>query len=454
MNLLQRALHMESHVARIIGKQSLSGVQFDSRRAKFYVHVLEERTQELYRKIRPHLSLVVETKGETVWDWFLKDSGWLNDSVESWFIDILDEVEDLVGGSFSRVTFKEPDIGKRAQIVEQLIGLGWKPKAYTDVTDAGGGNNPRITVDSEPCPSLLEIGSDIGAQLAEWYILKHRQSQIKGLLKLVRPDGRISAEAHTIGTPTYRFRHRGVVNIPKASEQVIFGKQMRSLFTVKQGYKLVGHDASGLELRILAHYIDDEDYTKQVSEGDPHTKTQIDSGLRTRDDAKAFIYKFIFGGGGLLLGQAIGGGRAEGLQAKRRLLANNPKLASLINGVQDASKKGWIKGLDGRRVRMRRDKYSKGVQVHKALSTVVQSGGAILMKYSMIWLDLAVAKEGLDSTKVIDMHDEGQSEVSADDAQRHAYLACESIRKAGVYLGARCPMDAEAKVNTRWSKTH
>ncbi len=485
MDVLQRALTMETHVARIIGKQSLNGVEFDSSRAAFYVFELEIHKQDLYRKIRPHLKLEVQQfapKPNPVNKPWLK-SGEFNAQVLSWYGD---DIPDIMG-AFSRVEFVEPDLGKRAKLIEQLLHLGWNPAEYTPVTDKGGGGNPKLTVESvnggkEICPSLYEIIGEIGTDVAAWYTYAHRQSQIRGFLKLIRDDGRMSAEAHTIGTPTYRFRHKGLVNVPKAAKFVVFGKQMRSLFTVKgmqlherinkrgevdvlidsvekqiyrkQGYKLVGHDASGLELRILAHYIDDETFTDSVANGDPHTANQLAAGLPTRDQAKTFIYAFIYGAGNKKIGSIVGGGMAQGRAIKERFLEANPKLGQLITGVQGAASKGWVKGIDGRRVRIRRDKVTKRPQVHKALNTLIQAGGALVMKYSMVWLDLAADAEGLQYSKVIDMHDEGQAEVTDDDAQRYGWLACESIRVAGKYLGLRCPLDAEAKVNTRWSKTH
>ena len=483
MNALQRALHIETHVARIIGKQSITGVQFDVTRANFYIHVLEERTRSLYRHIRPHLQLEVESPYSVpVHKPFLKSGGY-SDAVKKWF-----EGGDItqVSAPFTRVRFVEPDLGKRGKLINQLLRLGWVPREYTPITEKGGGGSPKLTVDGEVCPSLLEIGDELGRSIAEWYILKHRQSQIKGLVSIVRDDGRIPAEAHTIGTPTYRFRHSKVVNIPKAAEHVVFGKQMRSLFTVKgknlhqrinergrideeinklerslyrlnighQGYKMVGHDASGLELRILAHYIGDEEFTRQVSEGDPHTANQIAAGLPTRDAAKTFIYAFIYGAGNRKIGLIVGGGTAEGRAIKQRFLEANPKLAGLIEGVRSAARKGWIKGIDGRRVRIRRDPVTRQPQVHKALNTLIQTGGALVMKYSMVWLDLAISFEGLNNNKVIDMHDEGQNEVTEEDAKRVAYLAEESIRVAGQYLGIKCPLDAEASIGIRWSETH
>ena len=490
MNALQRALAIETNVARIIGRQSINGVQFDVSRAHWYIHVLEEKTLELYRKVRPHLALEVENPYTVpVNEPWLKSGAW-RDNVIKWYGDDIPDI----GGAFTRVRFVEPDLGKRALLIKQLLRLGWVPREYTEVTEKGGGGNPKLTVDAitggkEICPSLFEIVGEAGQAIAMWYILKHRQSQIKGFLKHVRDDGRMPADAHTIGTPTYRFRHTKVVNVPKAQPHVVFGKQMRSLFTVKgkqlheritqrggedelikeierqlyvsrqrpyarQGYKMVGHDASGLELRILAHYIDDDTFTDSVANGDPHTANQVAAGLPTRDAAKTFIYAFIYGAGNKKIGAIVGGSATQGRAIKERFLHSNPKLAALIEGVQAAAGKGWVKGIDGRRVRIRKDKKTKRPQVHKALNALIQTGGALVMKYSMVWLDQAAQAENLEWSKVIDMHDESQAECTDDDAPRYAYLAEQSLVKAGEYLGLRCPLAAEAEINTRWSKTH
>ena len=203
MNVLQRALHMETHVARIIGKQSLDGVQFDKSRASWYVHVLEDKTLSLYRTIRPELSLEVESPYTVpVNKPFLK-SGDYSNAVVAW----MDGADiNQVVAPFSRVRFVEPDLGKRALLIKQLLRLGWNPREFTPVTEKGGGGNPKLTVESvtggkEICPSLFEIVGETGKDIALWYTLKHRQSQIKGFLKHVREDGRMQADAHTIGTP-------------------------------------------------------------------------------------------------------------------------------------------------------------------------------------------------------------------------------------------------------------
>ena len=146
MNALQRALAIETHVARIVGKQSLNGVQFDKPRASFYVFELEVRAQELYRKIRPHLQLEVDRpykqSTDSVNKPWLKSGDW-SKSVIAWYGE---DIPDIMG-AFSRVEFVEPDLGKRAKLIEQLLKLGWNPAEYTPVTEKGGGGNPKLTVD-------------------------------------------------------------------------------------------------------------------------------------------------------------------------------------------------------------------------------------------------------------------------------------------------------------------
>ena len=91
-----------------------------------------------------------------------------------------------------------------------------------------------------------------------------------------------------------------------------YGKQCRELFTASDGRVLVGADASGLELRMLAHYMDDESYTNEILSGDIHTANQTAAGLDTRDQAKTFIYAFLYGAGDAKIGSVVGGSAAQG----------------------------------------------------------------------------------------------------------------------------------------------
>jgi hypothetical protein len=462
---LQAAFKCESHVARIIGQQERNGVQFDMRRAKWRIYILEERKIDLYNKIRPMLNYEVESPYTVpVKKPFLK-SGAYSKMVTDWYGDD----SEIVWGAFTRIRFVEPDIGSRTKLIAQLLRLGWRPKHFTDPSSTYPEGSPKMVVNGKPCDSLNEIGTEEGQWIADWYIYQHRQSQIKGwvygnkgngFVSRIRSDGRIPAEAMTIGTNTFRFRHRKVVNVPKASPKVKFGKEMRELFIAAPGRVLVGHDASGLELRMLAHYLRDDTYTHAVVKGssddgtDVHTLNMVAAGLDNRDQAKTFIYALLYGAGDEKIGSIIGGGAKEGARIKAQFFAANPKWAELIDSVTESSKRGYLYGLDGRRIYMRRDKRTRQLQTHKALNTLLQCAGAVVMKYSMIFLDKWVRKEGLGVWKVIDMHDESQAEVVPEHVDRYKELARLSIIKAGEYLELNCPLDAEAKAGRNWAETH
>jgi hypothetical protein len=442
---ITNALWVEHHVQRIITQQEENGVLFDSARARLYIRILQRKQQRLYEKIRPSLSLELSVPYDRpVSKPFLK-SGDYNATVTKWFSS--EEVH-RVSGPFTRVEFVEPDLGKRAKLCAQLIALGWRPAEYTP---KGG---PKLTVDGQPCPSLQKIGDGIGKWIANWYTYRHRESQITGWLEHVRPDGRLSAEAITIGTPTFRFRHRVVVNIPKAKKHVLFGFHMRKLFTVPKGKKMVGFDASGLELRMLADAINDILYTKEVINGDIHTKNQKDAGLPTRDNAKTFIYAFIYGAGDAKIGSIIGGSRNLGRQVRSRFLRANPKLAECIKTTQDAAGRGWLVGLDGRKILLRRDPFTGQIQTHKALNTRLQTAGAVVMKWAMVILDLWLQQMDLDAMKVIDMHDEAQWEVAEKDAEVVGMLGVQAIVEAGRMLKLNVPLAGEYKIGNSWASTH
>jgi DNA polymerase I-like protein with 3'-5' exonuclease and polymerase domains len=188
-----------------------------------------------------------------------------------------------------------------------------------------------------------------------------------------------------------------------------------------------------------------------VLHGDIHSYNQRLAGLPTRDSAKTFIYAFIYGAGDAKLGSIIDGSKADGTKLRNKFLSALPKLGQLIDQVKRASRRGYLIGLDGRKIMMR--KQSDGsVMEHKALNTLLQCAGAVVMKQSIIYLDRWA--RDLDAMKVIDMHDEGQADVSVKDSELYAELAVKSIIQAGIYFNLNIPLDAEAKIGTNWAETH
>ena len=191
-------------------------------------------------------------------------------------------------------------------------------------------------------------------------------------LKLLREDGRVHGKVITNGTVTGRMSHQSpnMAQIPAVYSP--YGKECRALWIVNKGYKLVGVDASGLELRMLAHYMNDKEYTNEVVNGDIHTTNQIAAGLESRDKAKTFIYAFIYGAGSKKIGSIIGGSERDGERVKEKFLRATPSLRSLREKVERVAQRRWVRGLDQRKIIIRHP--------HAALNTLLQGAGAIVMK--------------------------------------------------------------------------
>jgi len=268
----------------------------------------------------------------------------------------------------------------------------------------------------------------------------------------VGPDGRVHGNVRTNGAVTGRMTHDNPNMGQVTARKKPFGKESRQAWVVPKGYKLVGCDAEGLELRMLAHYMNDPDYIKTVVEGnqdagtDVHTVNQRAAGLDTRDTAKTFIYAYLYGAGDEKIGSIIGGSAAEGRKLKAKFLRATPALANLRDAVENASRRGWLKGLDGRRIHVR--------STHAALNTLLQGGGAVVMKKALVIMDKHLKLRGIDYKFVGNIHDEVQVEVREDQAPTAAWLLPACIEAAGKELGLRCPMAGKSAIGNNWSETH
>jgi len=235
-----------------------------------------------------------------------------------------------------------------------------------------------------------------------------------------------------------------MAQVPSASSE--YGKECRACWIVKDGYKLLGVDASGLELRMLAHYMDNKEYTNEVTEGDIHTTNQKLAGLKSRDKAKTFIYALCYGAGDQKLSTILGGNTKDARRIREHFLDNLPSFKKLKNRVGKAAKRGYLKGLDGRKIFIRND--------YAALNSLLQGGGAIVMKRALIMLQALIKLQALDAKFVANIHDEWQMEVREDIVDFVGELAVGCIEKAGEYYNMRCPLTGEYKIGGNWSETH
>ena len=340
------------------------------------------------------------------------------------------------GVPFTKVSFKEFNLGSRQQIAERLIMLGWKPKKKTD--------KGQVIVDEKV---LSEIHNIPEAKLINRFLmLQKRIAQVSSWIEAVREDGRVHGRVITNGTITGRMSHQSpnMAQIPAVYSP--YGKECRALWIVNKGYKLVGVDASGLELRMLAHYMNDERYIHEVVNGDIHTANQIAAGLESRDKAKTFIYAFIYGAGSAKIGSIIGGTQRDGERTKEKFLRATPSLRSLREKVERVAERRYVKGLDGRKIIIR--------HAHAALNSLLQGAGAIVMKKALTLLDEYVKIKQIKAFPVVNVHDEFQYEVEESRVNEFGKLAVQSIIDAGKLLKVRCPLNGEYKIGNNWSETH
>jgi len=333
----------------------------------------------------------------------------------------------------------------RDHISNRLMNKGWKPTEFTP------DGKPKV---DESVLSKLDFPE--AKLLSEHFLIAKRIGMLaegnNAWLKL-QQDGKIYGSVITNGANTGRCTHQrpNVAQTPSVS--VPYGKECRSLFTVPDGYVLIGCDASGLELRCLAHYLgafDNGDFAKQLLHGDIHTYNQKQIGLPTRDLAKRVIYGVIYGIGDTRLGSIVEKTSYEGKRIKAKLFETIPALKALRDSVLVKTRnQKYLLGLDKRKLIPRSE--------HSSLNLLIQSCGALIIKMATIILHKKLEEKNYDKnicSMVAHIHDELQLQCKSDYANEVGAIAVQSIKDAGTYFNLRCPLDAEFKIGKTWADTH
>jgi len=326
--------------------------------------------------------------------------------------------------------------GSRQQIAERLIEKGWKPEKFTE--------KGSVIVDET---TLEGLDFPEAKAIAEYLMLQKRIAQIESWIEHIQPDGRVHGKVITNGAVTGRMTHHSPNMAQVPNTGAIYGAECRNLWTVEKGCKLVGIDASGLELRMLAHYMNDNAYTNEVVSGDIHTANQTAAGLETRNQAKTFIYAFLYGAGAAKIGKIVGGSAKEGQKLITNFLRNTPKLERLRDKVAKAyAARGVLLGLDGRKLLVRSE--------HSALNTLLQGAGAIAMKKALILLQKDLTNRKIPFKLVANVHDEWQVEVPEQYAEEVGQSGVRAIQNAGLEFKMNCPLTGEYKIGDTWKETH
>ena len=424
------SIMLEGQVQRIISKQIENGWLLNQRAAFNLLGELKEKKFDLedkvHEKFKPLPTFIKEITPKVKKDGTYSVVG----------LKFLGDQWEIAVAPFSRLDYPEFNLGSRQQIGRYLKYFGWQPETFTDkgqpIVDEG------VLSKVKGIPEAELIG--------EYLMIQKRIAQVQSWLDAVKDDGRVHGYVNANGAVTGRMTHSSpnMGQVPAGYSP--YGKECRAVWVVPEGYKLVGMDASGLELRMLAHYMNDKDYTNEILTGDIHTANQLAAGLDTRNQAKTFIYAFLYGGGDARIGSIVGGTARDGRRLKAKFLKNTPALGALRERVVVAAGRGFVFGLDRRKVSIRSE--------HAALNSLLQSAGAIIMKKALCILDEYATLHKINYKIIGNIHDEIQTEVATKDAERFGRLATASIEAAGLHYKLNCPLAGEYQIGDNWSETH
>ena len=329
------------------------------------------------------------------------------------------------------------NIASRKQIADRLMKKGWKP---TKKTDKGNVIVNESVLDTIDMPEAK--------MFSRYFLLQKRTGLLKAWIQACSDKDRVHGRVMTLKTITGRMAHHGpnMAQVPAVYSP--YGKECRELWTVSNTdtHQLVGTDASGLELRCLAHYMDDSKFTNEVLTGDVHTANMKAAGLSNRDQAKTFIYAFLYGAGPAKIGSVVGGSASDGRNLIAKFLKNMPALNKLRKDIGAVAASGTIRGLDGRMLHIRHE--------HAALNTLLQGAGAVVCKRWLVEMDRMIWEHGLDAKLVASVHDEYQFEVAKPDIESFTKITKEAMYTTQKILDFKCDLDSDFKVGNNWAETH
>ena len=436
----QDSIELEHETAKILAEQRDFGFLLDERQATLLLSSLTKRQKEVEKEVQetfePKWVDVKEVFPKIKKDGTLSKQGLTAEEYEKIKKNYNVDHPEFNNFSFMRKKLQVFNLGSRKQIGEYLMDFGWKPKRFTPTGQP--------IVDEGTLKKITHIHE--ANLIAEFLLLQKRIAQVQSWLDALDKDSRVHGWVISTGTITGRMSHRNpnMAQVPSVTSP--YGKECRACWTVDNGNRLVGVDASQLELRMLAHYMGDKEYINEIINGDIHSTNQRLAGLESRDQSKTFIYALIYSAGNERLGQVVGGNRAEGKRLREQFLSSNRPFATLKNRVDQAAKKGYLKGIDGRKILIRHQ--------HAALNTLLQGCGAIAMKKALVILQDFIDLQDIPAKFVANIHDEWQLEVPEEHAETIGKLAVRCIEQASKELDMRCPLTGEYKIGRNWSETH
>lgn len=471
--------------------QEQTGVCFDVEKAKQLEQRIRKELQEIREKVEPQLPLRELNKGEAS-DYTFPAKPWKKDGSWSSHMERFAERHALVKKDDHTVEFEGQEIevvagstlpkkvpisldDKGEYLKNWLISQGWVPTLFNVKKDTKGykvPSSPKISDKGRLCPNLEAMNGELVRPIVKYLSLNNRLGVLAGREgdagwisnERLAFDGRLSAGSTGL-TPTFRVKHKIVCNIPKNKPDVLLGKEFRSLFCAEPGMVLVGWDASSLEDRVKAHWthqFDNGKYAAKILDPnyDAHQENADIWGLE-RQEAKSGTYALAYSCGVNTLAKTLKCSEADAKRYHEAYWKANKSVKDLEEALarywEYEGKKKYIKGLDGRKVLIRKKSA--------LVNTLIQSSASILMDYAACWMDAKLGGIVLDKAgkpcytykghtvrRVIFMHDEYVFECDPDIAEEVAKLGEESIRAAGRYYKLKVPLESTGCIGKDWSE--
>lgn len=417
---------------------------------------LQTLMDDRHKKLLESLPVLVKPKGTTVTKPFT-----LSGAVAKRAASLVDE--DLIAGPFSGVTFEPMNVNSPKQLNEFLYSIGWEPTEFNYKKSKRGGyelnpdgtyviSSPKVTEDS-----LEPLDHPVATYLKEYRILKHRAGILRrinrdgtpaGWVHERRSDGRIEAQAIPCGTPTHRYTHRQIVNMPKVGTP--HSELIRSMLVPSEGMIMAGTDASGLEARVAAHYTypyDGGDYARDILDGDVHTKNAAaytDAAQRevSRGDGKNITYAVLYGARTRKIATMMGCSMEIADRLIQAFWEANPGLSELNDDIQhQARTRGYLIGIDGRKVHIR--------SPHAALNSCFQSCGAVLMKYAF-----NAIRDDERWPMLLTMHDETLCELYPEALDDHIQHITQVGKDITEQFQLNVPMEFDTQTGDNYAECH
>ena len=492
------SIELEHKVAWLLAKQERNGFPFDTKSIEQLYVELATRRSELLLKLTDTFGTWYQPKGGTevfiaprsgrpLYDYprvkYPKHGGVYkkpkNKAQREGLVPCdLDTREYMEGAPYTPIEHVVFNPSSRDHIALKLKEAGWVPTEFTDKGAPKVDDEvlEHVRVDDPVKQASIDL-------IKEYLMIQKRIGQAaegdKAWLRYVAEDGKIHGSVNPNGAVTGRATHSfpNLGQVPGV--RAPYGEQCRAAFGAEHHldgltgapWVQAGIDASGLELRCLAHFMapyDNGEYADVILNGDIHTVNQNAAELPTRDNAKTFIYGFLYGAGDEKIGQIVGAGKERGKELKKKFLENTPAIAQLREAIQQGLvesskwvageqqvkwKRRWIRGLDGRRVHVR--------SPHAALNTLLQSAGALICKLWIVRVEEMLLEAGLkhgwdgDFAYMAWVHDEIQVACRTTEiAQQVIDISQQAMRWVGEHWNFRCRLDTEGKMGPNWAVCH